>query len=103
MLPAMTWILLALALGLIVATVMAASLEREDMKLETSQMYDGDAVALDKNHDGFVHECCECGLRHVVYIKNEEDGTRIRFVRLPEGELKGFKFEGGQVERMPRP
>lgn len=103
MLPQMTWIFLVVALGLVAATLLAASIEREEMEIEETQMYDGDAVALDNDHDGFVHECCECGLRHVVYVKTEEDGTRIRFVRLPEGELKGFKFEGGQVERMPRP
>tara|TARA_B000000441_G_scaffold30206_1_gene19207 strand:- start:1099 stop:1404 length:306 start_codon:yes stop_codon:yes gene_type:complete len=95
----MTWILLAISLGLLATILILAALQDEEP--EETQMFDGDSIILDEKHDGFVHQCCSCGLRHVVYVRRTDaGGTRVTFVRLPEGELKGFKFEGGQVERL---
>ncbi len=76
---------------------------------DITEVRDGDKVVVDAEHDGFVHECCQCGLRHLVrvevvlpagYQDPDDYRTEIAFVRLPDGNLRGFDFSKGQCVRL---
>lgn len=84
---------------------------------EVTTLRDGDTIELTEDQDGFVHECCDCGLRHIVYVKviftprpqailrygeplrQKDHKVQLRWVKL-EGNLKGFDFSQGQCVRL---
>ena len=94
----MIWIWIGLLVVLVSAVVLACVAAHQEVVVTT--LNSGDSIVLTEDQDGFIHECCECGLRHIVYVK-VNDGVELQWVVL-EGGLQGFDFSQGQCVRLDR-